>query len=51
LFLLLLHHQGDVNHINLLMEMELVSETLDFIIRLTWLSAGEDFIDFVALKS
>jgi hypothetical protein len=51
LFFSLLHHQGDVNHITLMMEIELFSETVDFIIRLTRLSAREDFIDFVTVKS
>jgi hypothetical protein len=31
-------------HITLMTEMELVSETLDFMIHLTWLSARDDFI-------
>jgi hypothetical protein len=51
LFFLLLHHQGDVNHITLMLEMEFFSERVDFIIRLTRPSARENFIDFVALKS
>jgi hypothetical protein len=34
-----------------MMEMELFSETVDFIIHLTRLSAREGFADFVAVKS
>jgi hypothetical protein len=51
LFFLLLHHKGDLNHITLMMHMELFSETVYSIIRLTRLSAQEDFTDFVAVKS
>jgi len=40
-----------VNYITLMMEMELFSETVDFIIHLTRLSARKDFVDFVAVKS
>lgn len=40
-----------MNHNTLMKEMELFSETVDIIIRLTRPSAREDFIDFVAVKS
>lgn len=36
-------------HISLVTEMELVSETLDFISNLTWLAAWEDFIELYRL--
>ena len=41
-----LHHQDDAVSYPLMIGMELLSETLDFMIHLTRLSAREDFIDF-----
>lgn len=46
-----LHHQGDAISYPLMIGMELFFEMLDFIIRLTRLSAREDFIDLCHLKN
>jgi len=46
-----LHHQGDAISYPLMTGMDLFSEMLDFIIRLTRLSAREDFIDLCRHKN